>query len=747
MKKWIAFLLALTLMFVFIGCDKPVEEDPDDPDDPVVEDVLPTAIAITNGVATMNVGDTQTLTIEITPSTTTNKSVTWKSSNEAVVKVDSAGGLTALAAGTATITVTSKAKSSIKATLEVTVNAVQVDVASVTVTGNTEVEVGKTITLMAAVLPSGANSEVTFTTSDAAIATVDANGKVTGVAEGTVTITATSKENTAIKDDHVITVKAASTEDPDDPVIMPTSIIVDGLSSVTVGYPTRYTASVYPEGVDQSVTWHSRKEEVATIDSKGVLTGVAEGTTYIYAISTIDPSVQSDYFKVSVKPDESETITYPDLQGYVISMMNASSELETTNPFTDSYTASDKMAKQKAWTDVETLYNCKLSITAYPDSAPWGAERYNWINAQAAAGTPQADFYVVSAEWLPIFVNGGAAHETTEFFDRYGRGQIETFQRQVGTYKQKLYIATTGISDTDIYVIDGLYYNYGMIKKYNLQSPAEIFMNGDWTYTRYVEWCLNAQSLLPENNWVMSGAPQLMWAGMVQAGGVKLADHISLKLNLTHKYSLDAVKALQNVMSGGAWDRAIDYDQKVASFQEGRAIFQPGEYWFVMASNHWPANLWGEGNTEYGYVPFPRPDGIAVEKTYINGVGDSVHMMAEGRETGYPAGVTYEGVYRAVIDMFINTTLNQKKDPTFDAEAIKRQSLEAKLDDQNSIEAMLFYTAERVLFDPIFDGFKLNYSGAPASTIMSSVLNNTDVSQEIATIIDQLNADFIVTYG
>ena len=56
---------------------------------------------------------------------------------------------------------------------------------------------------MAAVLPSGANSEVTFTTSDAAIATVDANGKVTGVAEGTVTITATSKENTAIKDDMI----------------------------------------------------------------------------------------------------------------------------------------------------------------------------------------------------------------------------------------------------------------------------------------------------------------------------------------------------------------------------------------------------------------------------------------------------------------------------------------------------------------------------------------------------------------
>ena len=48
MKKWIAFLLVLTLLFVFIGCNKPVEEDPDD-DQPVVVDVLPTAITIKNG--------------------------------------------------------------------------------------------------------------------------------------------------------------------------------------------------------------------------------------------------------------------------------------------------------------------------------------------------------------------------------------------------------------------------------------------------------------------------------------------------------------------------------------------------------------------------------------------------------------------------------------------------------------------------------------------------------------------------
>ena len=273
MKKWIAFLLTLTLMFVFIGCGDPVVEEPDK-EDPVVEDVLPSAIAITNGIAAMDVGETKTLTITITPSNTTNQSVTWKSSNEAVLRVDSAGGLTALTAGTATVTVTAKAKSSIKATLDITVSAVHVDVESLTLSGRSEVEVGKTITQGVNALPKGSSNEVTFESSDVAIATIDANGKITGVAEGTATITATSKENVAIKATKVVTVTPASTEDPDDPNVKPTSIVLSYTNdTVEVGYKLQFSATVYPEGANQNVTWQSRKEDVATVSAKGYVTG------------------------------------------------------------------------------------------------------------------------------------------------------------------------------------------------------------------------------------------------------------------------------------------------------------------------------------------------------------------------------------------------------------------------------------------------------------------------------------------
>lgn len=87
---------------------------------------------------------------------------------------------------------------------EVAVTAVEITAES------TEVEVGKTITLTAKVSPDDATDKtVTWTSSDPAKATVD-GGVVTGVAEGTVTITAKAGDKTKTKD---ITVKAASTGD------------------------------------------------------------------------------------------------------------------------------------------------------------------------------------------------------------------------------------------------------------------------------------------------------------------------------------------------------------------------------------------------------------------------------------------------------------------------------------------------------------------------------------------------------
>ena len=59
---------------------------------------------------------------------------------------------------------------------------------------------------------------------------------------------------------------------------------------VLVNSTAKVTADVRPWGVDTSVTWTSADESIATVDADGIVTGVAEGTTTVTAVSVLDPN-------------------------------------------------------------------------------------------------------------------------------------------------------------------------------------------------------------------------------------------------------------------------------------------------------------------------------------------------------------------------------------------------------------------------------------------------------------------------
>ena len=84
--------------------------------------VAPTSIAVAPSSATLDVGESTSLAVALAPANATNKAVTWTSSDQAVATVDESGVVTAVASGTATITVTSVADTSLTATCSITVN-------------------------------------------------------------------------------------------------------------------------------------------------------------------------------------------------------------------------------------------------------------------------------------------------------------------------------------------------------------------------------------------------------------------------------------------------------------------------------------------------------------------------------------------------------------------------------------------------------------------------------------------------
>lgn len=150
--------------------------------------VLPTTVSL-------GVGATQQLTPTVAPANATNKNVTYSSNNTGVATVNGSGLVTAVASGTATITVTTQdgAKT---ATSAITVTSSNVAVTSVSLSPSTvSLSVGATQQLTATVLPSNAtNKNVSYSSNNTGVATVNASGLVTAVSNGTATITVTTAD-------------------------------------------------------------------------------------------------------------------------------------------------------------------------------------------------------------------------------------------------------------------------------------------------------------------------------------------------------------------------------------------------------------------------------------------------------------------------------------------------------------------------------------------------------------------------
>lgn len=126
--------------------------------------------------------------------------------------------------------------------------------------------------MTATVAPSGADQSVTWSTSAAATATVSASGLVTAVANGTATITATSTVDGTIKGTSTVTV----TTPVSGVTVSPTT------ASIAVGATRQLTPTVAPAGAsNKNVTYSSSATGVATVNSSGLVTGVAAGTATI----------------------------------------------------------------------------------------------------------------------------------------------------------------------------------------------------------------------------------------------------------------------------------------------------------------------------------------------------------------------------------------------------------------------------------------------------------------------------------
>ena len=269
-----------------------------------------TSIELNNGENDVSLvkGQNKTISVKYNPENTTDsKAVTWASSDETVATVDGNGKVKAIKAGTTTITATSTVSDRITDTVTLTVteiplNSITFEQADDTMLRWDDMQ----LTVIYSPEDTTDDKVVTWESSDENIATVDENGLVTALKEGTVTITAKVPNSTILPAEKQITVEEKHLEDFD---------ISNNKTELTVGDECEIDLTLNPEDCTDIIDyyWDSSDEDVVSTNEDGIYTARKAGkaTITVKLVTEYDEEFIKE-FEVEVKEKEVEATTEED---------------------------------------------------------------------------------------------------------------------------------------------------------------------------------------------------------------------------------------------------------------------------------------------------------------------------------------------------------------------------------------------------------------------------------------------------
>ncbi|MFT5872949.1 MAG: hypothetical protein ACI8WT_001890 [Clostridium sp.] len=223
-------------------------------------------------------GTTYRLTQAVTPSNAVNKSVTYRSSNEAVATVSDKGIVTPIATGITLIVVTTVDRGNVDGCV---VNVTKKDVTGMTLTQKSvTLKIKRTLTLKPEILPSKAtNIAVIWSSGDEEVAKVSDKGVVTAITPGAAVIIGRTVDG-----NYSVYCLVYVPE-----VINSITLSSNSLKFKLGDAAVTLAAKIMPDNLSiKDIIWTSSNYGIANVDSKGKVTPMSGGTAIITATSTYD---------------------------------------------------------------------------------------------------------------------------------------------------------------------------------------------------------------------------------------------------------------------------------------------------------------------------------------------------------------------------------------------------------------------------------------------------------------------------
>ena len=230
-----------------------------------------TSVTITPENLTLEIDSSAKLEARLSPSMASSK-ITWSSLDSSVATVNQEGVVMAVGKGATIIYATADNGVRGQATVLVLNSK---EVLSITISpDNLEMLPGGEEQLEAVVIPSNANPEITWVSSDPSVAEVNENGLVSAISPGIAIIYAfTDNGLTGLATVKVVTNEVASiTIDPE-------------ILTLELKETGQLHATIEPSVAESVLTWTSNEEGVATVDPDGLVTANGAGVTVITAMA------------------------------------------------------------------------------------------------------------------------------------------------------------------------------------------------------------------------------------------------------------------------------------------------------------------------------------------------------------------------------------------------------------------------------------------------------------------------------
>jgi len=312
----------------------------------------------------MVVGEEQTLNATVDPATIADKLV-WKCTPVGIVKVEG-GKVTALSAGTATVTVsdpTGDKSDSCVVTVYAAATEIVLDKTAI------DMYVGDEQTIVATVTPQGTKT-VTFTSSNNDVATVDDSGKVVAVGIGTANIMAALD---GIEKTCVVTVYNKVTE---------IALDVQTLA-LYVGETHSLTVVTTPAENVKAPQFVSENNEVATVDTNGTITVVGAGTTTItvtiddvtasVTVSAVKVAFEQENYSLMLNAEQQLALTFEPASAAVENITYSSSDTDVVSVDGEGKIKAKAYGQVVITASVENKFSVTCTVTVSPLATEDGA--------------------------------------------------------------------------------------------------------------------------------------------------------------------------------------------------------------------------------------------------------------------------------------------------------------------------------------------------------------------------------------